>query len=255
MSCKKCGKQLQPGEAYCSGCGQKVDAAPGKNNGGCLILLLIVAAIIFLANRNGKTEKKTVEPVTPATTAVSQYIDLGEYGQPLEPFHGDILTDSDYRSGTPRRRVENHGDNVYVTDYREDGTMLRETILYYSDGIFSARRVTNNDSYGIRTDVTERLADGTLWLYLYYKNTYTDDGRPFDLVEYNRTGHMLYESVYFYYEDGSYTINFSDYRGPVYEYDFETNPSGETYLFSYGYTKYDANGNFVEYWEEETDHN
>ena len=259
MYCKKCGKELRQGDTYCSGCGQKVTGNPASSSGedhtkigGLVWGVLIIAIALFVTNRNDKADTPKTETTVPAAT---QSISLRRYSQPLQPFDGDVLEDSDYPDGMPRRRVENIGDNVYVTDYRKDGTMLRETILYYSNGVFSARRVTNIDTHGFRTDVTERMADGTLWLYLYYENIYTDDGRPFNMVEYNRKGNMLYETVYFYYDDGSYTINFTDYRGPVYEYDFETNPSGETYLFSYGYTKYDAKGNATEFWEEEADHN
>lgn len=254
MYCKKCGKELRQGDTYCSGCGQKVTDNPASSSGedhtkiGCLVWLVIILAIaFFVTNRNDKADATKTEVTIPAAT---QSISLGKYSQPVEPFDGDVLEDSDYPDGTPRRRVRDYGDKQ-ITDYRQDGTLLRDVTLYYSNGVYSAKRVTNYDSHGNPTDVTERMSDGELWLYLYYENEYTDDGRPFCLTEFNRAGYPLFSYIYMYYEDGTYSVNFDDFRGPVYEYDFETNPSGETFLFAYGYTKFDANGNVIDQMIEE----
>lgn len=245
MYCKKCGKELRQGDTYCSGCGQKVGAAtaaPEKKGGSWLVLLLCAAVILVFANRNGKAEKREPEP---APTAATQQISLEDYSLPREPFDGDVLENSDYPDGAPRRRISDYGD-VYVTDYRNDGTMLRESILYYSNGVYSAKRVTNYDTHGNPTDTTERMADGQLWLYIYYENTYDPEGRPAYLIEYNRMGCVLSQYIYVYNEDGSYCMNWEQYRGPVYEYDFADNPKGETYLFSYGYTTFTAEGDVVD---------
>lgn len=253
MRCTKCGKEIRQGDAYCSGCGQKImvtSAAPaapaqGKKSGGCLVWVLVIAAIIFIiSNRSGKPapEKKDLENAVPATT---QSLTVVTDTLPAEPYDGDILEDSDYPDGTPRRRVGNYTDK-YITDYRPDGTMLRDVILYYSEGSFAAKRVTNFDEHGTPTDTTEKLADGTLWLYTYCDNTYDPKGRPAYLIEYNRMGYVLSQDIYVYNEDGSYCMNWEEYRGPVYEYDFETNPEGETSLFAYGYTTFDAYGNVID---------
>ena len=250
MRCTKCGNELRQTDAYCSNCGQKVNtasAAPEKKNGGCLFLVLIIAAIIFISNKQGgNTSKPEPEAMNPPTQSIS----LMNHTLPGEPYDGDVLEDSDYPDGMPRRRVSDYGDK-YITDYRPDGTMLRDVILYYSEGVYSAKRVTNYDDHGNPTDTTERMADGTLWMYLYYENAYTDDGRPFCLTEYNRAGYLLREDIYMYNDDGTYSISWTEFRGPVYEYDFETNPTGETEMFSYGYVTFDADGNVIDQMIEE----
>lgn len=245
MYCNKCGKQLQPGDAYCSGCGQKAAKASAskKKGSGWLILLVCVAAILFFTTNRREVPQETYPEET--APSVVQIVPPVVDTLPEEPYDGDVLENSDYADGEPRRRVSDYGD-VYVTDYRNDGTMLRESILYYSNGVYSAKRVTNYDTHGNPTDTTERMADGQLWLYIYYENTYDPEGRPAYLIEYNRMGCVLSQYIYVYNEDGSYCMNWEQYRGPVYEYDFADNPKGETYLFSYGYTTFTAEGDVVD---------
>ena len=240
MFCNKCGKQLRSDDVYCSGCGQKVGG--GRKKTPWPMVIVCVAVILLFSFRF--LGQKTPQP-EPVVIPETQALPALESGEPAEPYDGAVLENSDYPDGAPRRRISDYGD-VYVTDYRNDGTMLRESILYYSNGVYSAKRVTNYDTHGNPTDTTERMADGQLWLYIYYENTYDPEGRPAYLIEYNRMGCVLSQYIYVYNEDGSYCMNWEQYRGPVYEYDFADNPKGETYLFSYGYTTFTAEGDVVD---------
>ena len=41
-------------------------------------------------------------------------------------------------------------------------------------------------------------------------------------------------------------MDWEEYRGAVYEYDFEYDPEGTTSLFSYGYTTFTAEGDVLD---------
>ena len=246
MYCSKCGKEVRSGDAFCSACGSKVGSGntPKKKNNGLLILIGIVVLVLAAGNLfGGKSSTNTYTPVQSPSAVTS--VQSGTNTLPAEPNDGDVLENSDYADGTPRRRVS--GDTeIYITDYRPDGTQLRDTILYYNNEIYGGKRVTNCDAHGNPTDETETMADGTLWLYLFYTNTYDEQGRPLQLTTYNRMGYPLHVYTYTYNSDGSYRMDWDEYRGPVYEYDYEYTPDGTTTHFSAGYTTYTANGDVID---------
>ena len=244
MYCTKCGKEAHSGDVYCSGCGSKLG---GKKKGKGWLLLLICAAALIVSAVTVFGEK---EPATPIETFPSA-AEPETISLPEEPRDGDILEDSCYADGSPRREVSDSYGTVYVYDYRPDGTLLRETWLYYSDGRFGGKRVINCDGYGNPSDTTETMADGELWLYLYYKNTYDEQGRPLVLAEYNRMGNPLCIYEYTYNSDGSYTQICTEYRGFVYEYDLEHNPQGTTGIFSRSTTTFTAAGDVIDQHIEE----
>lgn len=257
MYCTKCGKEAHSGDVYCSGCGSKLG---GKKKNKSWILLLISAAALIVSAVNLFSDRAP-EPVTPIETfspvVERETISLPEAQintdaqLPEEPKDGDILEDSDYADGAPRRRVDDYDTGVYVTDYRPDGTMLRDTILYYSNGTYGGIRVTNYDDHGNPTDTTETMADGELWLYLFYKNTYDEQGRPLVLAEYNRMSYPLCIYEYSYNADGSYTQVCTEYRGYVYEYDRESNPQGTTSIWCRSSTTFNAAGDVIDQYIEE----
>ena len=153
MYCNKCGKELRAGDSYCGGCGQKVGAAAasGKKN-VWVVVLLCIALIIGITV--GQTEKQEPEKIQPdvAISPVTQTGTLSVDTLPEEPEDGMELVDSDYSNGMPRRRVSGSTDK-YVTDYRMDGTLLRDSELHYYDGKFTDKRITNYDAYGYGNDV------------------------------------------------------------------------------------------------------
>lgn len=244
--CNKCGKELRAGDSYCGGCGQKVGAAAASGKKIVWVVVLLCIALI-IGITVGQTEKQEPEKIQPeaAISPVTQTGTLSVDTLPEEPEDGMELVDSDYSNGMPRRRVSGSTDK-YVTDYRMDGTLLRDSELHYYDGKFTDKRITNYDAYGNPTDVTETMSDGTLWLYLFYINEYDEQGRPLILAEFNRQGNPLYIYCYTYNADGSCRMDWEEYRGAVYEYDFEYDPEGTTSLFSYGYTTFTAEGDVLD---------
>lgn len=234
MNCKKSEKVVRRG------------VQAGKCRNLLAVLLLCVTVLIPVAgNLSGCARTEPGSDVEETVVFVETKQENAADSLPEEPKDGDVLENSDYSDGTPRRRVFDYGD-LYITDYRPDGTTLRDTILYYSSGTYGGIRVTNCDDFGNPTDETETMADGSLWMYLYYENSYDDAGRPVRLAQYNRVGNPLMIRTYTYNADGSWRMDFEEYSGAVYEYDFEENPAGETSLWNYGYTTFDAEGNVID---------
>ena len=242
MYCAKCGKEARAGDTYCSGCGSKLSGGgPKKSNWLTVVLcaaLVLSAVSVFGGNRDESSPPVSVEQEP--TTSVQTVDEL-----PAEPEDGDLLEESDYANGMPRRRISDYSDK-YITDYRPDGTLLRETTLHYSSGAYGGKRVKNCDEYGNPTDETETMPDGSLWLYLYYVNSYDTQGRPLILSQYNRAGFPLYIRSYTYNADGSYRMDWTEYRGPVYEYDFEAGSQGTTTLAFEGWTTFTAEGDVID---------
>lgn len=254
MYCTKCGKKANPGDVYCSGCGSRLGPGSGqekkqardtKGSGNWLLLLIVIGVVGAFV---GMWESSSA-PEAPSgnLTASIRTEQKSTESLPQEPRDGDVLEESHYPNGNPRREVSDYGETVYVTDYRPDGMILRDTTLTYtSDGQFAAIRVTNYDDHGNPTDTTETESDGALWLYLYYENTYDDQGRPLKLVEYNRMGNPLCIYSYTYNSDGTYTMECTEYRGFVYEYDLEYNPQGTTSLWTHSITTFNQAGEPVD---------
>ena len=254
MYCTKCGKEARPGDVYCSGCGNKLSHSGTKKKTGVLLVILCIAAVTvatgILASRESNTGHGPIEYFAPVVEREIPVLEEPEINAgemlPEQPKDGDILEDSFYANGNPRREVTDSYGTVYVYDYRPDGTLLRETWLGYSNDAFTHIRVTNCDDHGNPTDTKETMADGQLWLYLYYQNTYDEQGRPLMLAEYNRMGYPLCIYEYTYNADGSYTQVCTEYRGFVYEYDLEYNPEGTTGLFSRSITTFTAQGDVID---------
>lgn len=255
MYCSKCGKQVRSGDVYCSGCGSRLTAAAQntqknktQKNGKSRLLMLLCAAALILAAVNifGSSRQSSSSPSGSLQERESVTLKQPQASAlPQEPGPDDTLEDSTYSDGTLRRSVEDYGD-IYVTDYRPDGTLLRETILYYSSGSYSGKRVKNCDAWGNPTDETETLTDGTVWLSLTYSNRYDDQGRPLQLAQYNRAGNPLYIYSYSYNADGSYTMELIEYRGPAYEYEFEENPAGTTTPWTSLTTTFNSEGELID---------
>lgn len=229
-----------------------------KGSSGGIWLLIIVLAILFTAAKDFLFDRDKPSSYTPKETAGSSvhwesdtnadsWVPAAVDGYavnmlPEEPGPYDTLIDSDYNNGLRRRRVESYTDMVTVTDYWGDGTILRVSQFSYSNDVFQQKRITNYDNYGNPTNITETMADGKLWLYLYYANVYDSDGRPVMLAEYNRFGSPLYIYEYIYNDDGSYCEIYSQYRGFVYEYDLPYIPDGSTSIFLRTTTTFNAAG-------------
>ena len=255
MYCTKCGKKAASGDVYCSGCGSKLGSGAktqNKKGSSWILILLCAAVLIFAASKMmGQKEDSGLTSFEPekereSITLQEAQVNTGEM-LPEEPKDGDLLEDSSYANGNPRREVSDYSGTVYVTDYRPDGNLLRETTLtYINAGEFGGIRVTNYDEYGNPTDTTQSLADGELELYLYYENTYDDQGRPLRLAEFNRMGNPLCIYSYTYNSDGTYTMECTEYRGFVYEYDLPYHPQGTTSLWAHSVTTFNASGEPVD---------
>ena len=251
MYCTKCGKEARSGDVYCSGCGNKLEGKK-KSKSWILIPVCALAVVVSAVNLFHTPKPEPVPFVQQRETICLPDAQINPNVQlPEEPKDGDILEDSDYPGGLPRRRVDDYDTSVYVSDYRPDGTMLRDTILYYSNGSYGGIRVTNYDDHGNKTDTTETTDKGELWLYLYYQNSYDEQGRPLVLAEYNRMGYPLCVYEYTYNADGSYTMECSEYRGYVYEYDREYNPQGTTSIWLRSTTTFNAEGDVIDQYMEE----
>lgn len=258
MYCTKCGKEARAGDVYCSGCGSKLSGGNKKGKGWLLVILCIAAVGTAGGILASRQEPAKVAPVDTFPTV--NYRELPELEMPVinenemlpeQPKDGDVLEDSFYSNGSPRREVTDSYGTVYVYDYRPDGTLLRETWLCYSNDVFSHIRVTNCDDHGNPLDTTETMADGELWLYLYYRNTYDEQGRPLMLAEYNRMSYPLCIYEYTYNADGSYTQVCTEYRGFVYEYDLEYNRMGTTSVFCRSTTTFNAQGDVIDQYFED----
>ena len=261
MYCTKCGKKADQGDVFCSACGHKLGSGSGpeitqsKSRKGFPKWILILVALGIVGAVAGTLEERGTGPKAPAeiptvTVQKQETVPSQEPEEdllPPEPKDGDVLENSEYSNGITRRWVDDYGTTVYVCDYRPDGTTLRDTVLMYTEeGKFASIRVTNYDDRGNPTDTTETESDGALWLHLYYENVYDIQGRPLRLVQYNRMGNPLYIYSYTYNSDGTYTMEITEYRGFVYEYDLEFNPEGTTSPWYHSITTFNSAGEPVD---------
>ena len=217
---------------FCTKCGKENHK---KGKGWAVILLVLAFMLSGYQNTGSSAAVSQQEQPSQVQPQVQEQ-------PPAEPEKGDVLENSTYANGVLRRDVQESYGTVYVYDYRSDGTMLRETWLQ-EDG--DVKRVINCDAHGNPTDETETQM-GELWLSMYYKNSYDEQGRPLSIAQYNRAGFPLYIRTYSYNADGSYRMDFVEYRGPVYEYDFDYSPEGTTTLAFEGYTTFSADGSVID---------
>lgn len=152
-----------------------------------------------------------------------------------------------YADGTLQQETRyEDGQPVEIKTYYPDGILASCTQFEYNSGSLVGRTVEEYDDHGNPLSVTAiaitRSGEEVLDWYFYYENTYDDQGRPVSLCCYNRVGNPISEEYFSYYDDGSYHHDFSEYRGAIYEYDFEDNPEGTTSLWYHSVTGYDAAG-------------
>ena len=200
MYCTKCGKKAGSADVYCSACGTRLNTASGtekqnKKGSSWILILLCAALLVFAAGKmmggNGGSDIVPFESAEEQDKPALQEAQVNsDELLPEEPKDGDILEDSDYADGTPRRRVSGD-DFVNVWDYRPDGTTLRVSSLAFLEGKICEKYITNFDEHGNPLDTTQTTSDGELWLYMYYVNVSEHQGRPLFLSQYNRMGKPL----------------------------------------------------------------
>lgn len=271
MYCTKCGKKVNAGDRFCGQCGNvlilnsekktPVEGTPKRKKYWWLVVLAVLAGISFITGT--KADKKTSElqyaevtVQTPFnTTTVSPKITPEVVEQKVAELGQSDGLDSVpvfWEGGKTRRMVDRYPlqnpETVEIWDYLEDGTLIRYAEVHYSDtGEYQYKTVTTYDEYGNPTDVLETMEDGSVWLHYYYVNEYDTNGRPVTLLMYNRAGEIYNIDSFIYYPDGSYLKTASEYRGALYEYDFETNPEGKTTKYQSFIIEYDASGNEISF--------
>lgn len=280
MYCTKCGQKAIAGDRYCARCGSLLQApaenkAPAQSKSKATsfkkiiknIVVAIVAFVLFCFVSgfiltiiftikpewaSGKSAEQTQAQsemimVYPRLTPEIVEQKVAELGQS----DGLDSVPVFWEDGKTRRMVDRYPlhnpTRVEIWDYLPDETLIRYAEVHFSEsGEYQYKTVTTYDEYGNPTDVLETMDDGSVWLHYYYENVYDEMGRPILLTMYNRA-HNPYEIIsYFYYADGSYTEDYSEYRGTLYEYDFETDPEGNTALFNHIITEYDSYGNVTD---------
>lgn len=269
MYCRKCGRKADAGDRFCSQCGNALIWEPEKNvpikgspkrkNYWWLAVLIALAGISFIigekvGNKPSELQYSENAVQTPFnSTTVSPRITpeiveqkVAELGQS----DGLDAVPVFWEGGKTRRMVDRYPlhnpEKIEIWDYLEDGTLIRYAEVYYSrTGEYQYKSVTTYDEYGNPTDVLETMEDGSVWLHYYYVNEYDTKGRPVVLMMYNRAGEIYNIDSFIYYPDGSYLKTATEYRGALYEYDFETNPEGKTGKYQSFIIGYDASGNEI----------
>lgn len=262
MYCTKCGRKADPGDQYCAGCGTRLKTgatAPGTPEAKrCTLLpwILLAVTLVILAVSMGKNREKEDQelvraPVSQQTQPATQppaltpeqelQIMLAELNQ-----HDLNPEPSFWDDSTVRRTVEPYGDNVWIQDFLSDGTLIRfAEVCYDSSGQYTGKRVIEYDLQGFMADEKELMADGSVWMHIPHANTYDEQGRAVSLCSFNRAGQPLTVQTFLYREDGSFVSEFSEYRGAIYEYDFEENPEGTTSLWYHSITEYSADAEIL----------
>lgn len=129
---------------------------------------------------------------------------------------GERITEYSYDDdGTLQQIVSCGEEGPYeVTEYRADGTLLRQTAYTYStEGNLTQTLVTVFDSHGNSQSQTCTREDGVGGYAMTYTNTYDSQGRLTCRDTMVEQGGLMHRDRYTYGADGSYTWESAEYGG------------------------------------------
>lgn len=256
MYCTKCGKKANPGDRFCGGCGAKLGTVgeTAKNPGGLGIMAVLILVILVIGGLWISRMKAEQEQLREQIRWGEVATEMAAEPNPVKTYYSDgaLHTATYFHSnGLPRYVEERDGDGnvIQAENYWENGNIQTLTMYSYNAGAVSELTVYTCDEYGNTISFSQQYADGKTFNSYYYSYDYDDQGRMVAMTNFNQNGVLIQEETRSYHADGSYTRDYTEYRGAnTYDWEFEMGDPDVANKWYHAIMECDAQGNVL--WEE-----